>query len=158
MKKFLKPAALVAITIFTLASCKKEETPNPGNNGTNTPPAPTKTELITSKTWKLSSATLSPAVMGETDYMKMIKDCDKDNTLKFNADKTLVIDNGSMRCNAMDPQTFSKTWALNTNETVVSIGSSSFNLVDVNTSALKLSHSMTYNGTNYTVTEVYSGQ
>lgn len=157
MKKILKPAFLIAMTVVALASCKKEEAQAPANNNPGTP-APTKTQLITAKTWTVSSMTISPAMNGQSDITSMIEPCAKDDTWKFNASKNVTIDEGAQKCDMMGPQTKTKTWGFDGNEANITIGSDTYGLKEVSATSLKLTHTMQYNGTTYTVTEAFSGK
>ena len=45
-----------------------------------------------------------------------LADCDKDNTYKFNTDKTLVEDAGAVKCSTSDPQTETGSWDFNNSD------------------------------------------
>jgi len=129
--------ALFSLLIFT--SCSKND------------PAPalkTKTELLTSSSWKFSAATV-----GGTDVSGFLQACQKDNILTFTPAGTGTLDEGPTKCNGSDPQTNPFTWNFLTNETQLFIsatlftgGSSTFTLVTLSATQLVLSQNITVSG------------
>ncbi len=73
-----------------------------------------KTELLTSGTWKLSSAKMfgvsSPP-----------EDCTADDVHTFQVTGTYLFDEGASKCDPEDEQSYSGTWELTSNETVITI-------------------------------------
>ena len=100
---------IAAVIIFTPA-CKKDSTP-----------AKTKTELISSSSWKFDYAKV-----GGTDVSAYLKPCEKDNILVFNAGGSGTIDEGATKCNGADPQTRTFTWSYLNNETLLQINTPLF--------------------------------
>lgn len=99
MKKlFLLPLAALA-----LGSCKKNDDNSPA------PTAPSKTDLLTAKNWRISTATVTLAGL---PLPGAIEACSLDDFLKFNADKTLVHDEGASKCDPSDPQKDNGTWSM----------------------------------------------
>lgn len=109
-------SALIAIFaiafLSTLESCTKDE----DATGSSTP---SKTSLLSSDGWVLSSANVS--FNGQTmDMMTFMDDCDKDDILFFKADKSVVEDAGALKCDPSDDQTADAgTWAFNSGETKI---------------------------------------
>lgn len=135
-------SSIALVTFFT--SCEKEDD--------NNPPAKTKTELITTGSWRFSSATV-----GGTDASPALQACQKDNLLSFVAAGTGSVDEGAAKCNAGDPQTSPFTWNFQTGETVLFVsatlfsgGSSTFTIVTLSTSQLVLSQVITIAGSPQT--------
>lgn len=127
------------LSLFILSSCEKDEDPV----------IKTKTELITSFTWKFGTATV-----GGTDVSASLPTCQKDNIMTFTTAGTGTVDEGPTKCNAGDPQTNPFTWSFATNETVLNIstilftgGSNTFNIIALNESQLVLSQTITVGGT-----------
>lgn len=112
MKKSLALLLLLPV-IFFITSCEKEKDNNP------TPK--TKTELLTTGTWKFSSATSSGI-----DVSAALQSCQKDNIYQFNTGGTGSIDEGATKCNSGDPQTSALTWAWLSNETKLQLSAPLF--------------------------------
>lgn len=77
----------------------------------------TKTEMLTSGSWRMSAATVSPALQGITDLYSLLPSCTKDDFTTFNANGTKVDDEGATKCDPDDPQTVNGTWEFAENET-----------------------------------------
>ena len=108
----MKKIFLFLGTMAVLSACKKsDESPATASS---------RTELLTAKSWRLSSATIT-ANGFPVSSSTFIQDCSKDDTFKFNADKTLVQDAGTIKCNTSDPQTQTGTWALNSDQSKLTI-------------------------------------
>lgn len=129
---------LLAFGLFSFSACNKDEAPTPK----------TRTELITTATWKFGAATV-----GGTDVSSQLQACQKDNVMTFVSDGSGTLDEGLTKCNSGDPQSTSITWNFATNETVLHIntvlfagGSNDFNIVALNESQLVLSQTITVGG------------
>ena len=104
MKKYFSAAtavlALAALT--TIQSCKKDEDDDKAT------PSVSKESLLTSDGWVQKSAELAGV-----DVYALIPDCEKDNIIYFNADKTGTKDEGALKCDDADPQSSDiGTWEL----------------------------------------------
>ncbi len=149
------------IRIFTIAalmmgfvSCQKEENNDQRNGET---PAPTKQEILASKTWLLTGMTISPAMQGVSDIFPMVDACQKDNTWKFTngSNKTLLIDEGSNMCRDSKQQT-TTTWDLNDAGDKLTIDKYDYSMKDLSTGGFKLEEEWVEDGKHYTITSVYS--
>ena len=114
MKKLL----LLATGLLALAACKKND---------DAAPSPSRTDLLTAKLWRVSAQTTTSTPTSGTptttdDYATQSA-CERDNFVKFNADKTLVVDEGPTKCSTYDPQTQSFTWALSADQTKLLVSS-----------------------------------
>lgn len=114
MKKTLFPTmlALSLLTTVLFVSCAKDEPKK----------APTKTELLCSSPWIMTSLTVDPAVdLGNgiviTDYFTQVPACVKDNLNKYNSDGKGIYDEGASKCDPKDPQTTGFTWLFSADET-----------------------------------------
>jgi hypothetical protein len=143
-KHFVLLLALPAL--FFLSSCEKEKDADPPK---------TKTELISTGTWRYSSATV-----GGINADPLLQACQKDNTLLFVATGTGTVDEGATKCNSGDPQTIPFTWSfanaeaeLNVSATLFTGGSTVFNIITLSESQLVLSQ--TINGQVMIVTFVH---
>lgn len=56
-----------------------------------------------------------------TDLFAQYEDCEKDGTTKFLTNGTYAEDEGSLKCDASDPQTLTGTWVFNPGETVLTM-------------------------------------
>ncbi len=98
----MKKLFLLCLGIATLGACKKNSEP--------APPSTTRTDLLTTPKWKLSGGTISAGV-GTFPLSTIVGTCYNDDTFKFNTDKTVVNDAGTVKCNATDPQTQTGSWS-----------------------------------------------
>ena len=91
----------------------------------NTPPAKTKTELITEKDWVLTSTKMEPGIEYSgftfTDASMFIESCIKDNLYSFKPDSTISMDEGATKCDSTAEQTVENagTWHFNEDQTQI---------------------------------------
>ena len=130
MKKIIFP--ILAFSSVILFSCDKD----------NDPPAPSKTEHITSSSWKFDKATA-----GGFDVSSQVPACYKDNVVTFQANGNGTIAEGAVICAPPTPPTF--TWSFQTNETVLALstplfagGTGNFNIVTLNQTNLVVAQDM----------------
>jgi hypothetical protein len=102
--------AVMLVLIVGFAACGKEEDP-----------PPTKTQLLTSASWKFKSASVSGV-----DITNQLQACQKDNVYTFNSSGSSAMDEGATKCNAADPQSTSGTWSFASNETIINLASPLF--------------------------------
>ena len=102
----------------------------------------TKTEMITSSSWKFDKATA-----GGFDISSQVDACIKDNIVTFSANGTGTIVEGPIVC--APPTASAFTWSFQTNETVLSLstpliagGSGTFQIVTLNQVNLAISQDM----------------
>ena len=110
--------SLLCVT-FLFSACKKDDD------------VTTKTDLLTSSSWKITALTIDPAlptfdnegnITGSTnDLFAMLEDCSKDDIYSFNTDKTLSMDEGASKCDNSDPQKSTGSWSFNSDETTLTI-------------------------------------
>jgi len=142
MKNYFKILSLLSIaTILVVSSCKKEED------------SKSLSDYLTAGNWKVTAMTINPGIDFQgtviTDYYSLnTEDCSKDDFMKFNADGTLIEDEGSIKCNPDDPQTVTSNWTLNENTSVLSItypdgDSESITIVSINETTFVVSNTIT---------------
>ena len=102
---------LFVLGVAALGACKK-------NNETS--PEASRTELLTAKSWRLAAATIT-AGTSKTDEFAASQACERDNFLKFNTNKSVVVDEGATRCDPSDAQTQTSTWDFNNDQTKLTI-------------------------------------
>ena len=131
----------VALVYLLISSCSK-------NNSAVVPKTPTKSEMLTSSSWKFSAATVSGS-----DVSGFMQTCQKDNILLFQSAGTGTVDEGTTKCNASDAQTNPFTWNFTGTESVLHIstvlftgGSSDFSLVSLTSTTLVVSQNITVSG------------
>lgn len=147
MKKQIYSLIILFTTVSFFASCGKD------NGDDNPPTAKTKTELISTGTWKFSTATV-----GGMNVASFIQACQKDNTMTFVATGSGTLDEGATRCDVADPQTRSFTWNFASSESVLHVstvlftgGSSDFNVVSITETQLVGSQVVDFGGGPQTV-------
>src|SRR6185295_16768183 len=105
---------LIAATV-TAVSCKKE--------GGSESKQKTKTELLTTGSWKRTGLTSTPAYdwYGDgtytTDILSVMKICEADNVDTYKSNGTGDTDEGATLCNQSDPQAWPFVWEFADNET-----------------------------------------
>ncbi|GAB3635255.1 hypothetical protein GCM10027422_08450 [Hymenobacter arcticus] len=109
---------LLAAGLLALGACKKNDT---------AAPTPSRTDLLTAKPWRLAAQTTtstpSSGPATTTDDYATLSACERDNFVKFNPDKTLLVDEGPTRCSASLPQTSAFTWDFNADQTKLLVAS-----------------------------------
>jgi hypothetical protein len=149
--------SLLTLT-FLFSACKKDDQ------------APTKTELLTQSLWKMTGYTMEPGfptfddegnITGTTnDMFATMGDCEKDNTNKFNTDKTVVTDEGATKCDNSDPQKTTSTWSFNAGETVLTITDDGdavpLTVLELTDKVLKLKFTETFDSETFSATITFS--
>lgn len=116
------------------------------------------TELLTGTDWRITAWTVSPAILGITDWYANMEPCEKDDSFSFNSDGSASIDEGASKCDPDDPQTETGTWSFNSDETLLTIiadgETQSWEIIDLTNKVLKIKWVNTDpdDGTTYTFT------
>jgi hypothetical protein len=128
---FTRTTTVILACSLLFASCKKK------NDDDNNPKGKTKTELISTGTWKFSTATVSgiPVSSG-------IDACQKDNILTFTSTGTGTIDEGGNKCSGNE-QISPFTWNFASSETILHVsavfftgGNNDFDIVEISETKL----------------------
>lgn len=121
-KNYLVRSLILGLVLMIgFSSCSKDD----GADDSSTPA--TKTDILTAHLWKLKSAKVSPGVtdpiLGITidDFTAFMEACDRDDTFEFNADGTVIADEGATKCDSSDPQSESGNWSFQNDETSILI-------------------------------------
>jgi hypothetical protein len=156
MAQFTKKAALIILSVAVIAGCKKDDNKNSSTS---------KTQLLTTGNWKLTSDYLDPGYdvngdgIADHEMINFYDACEKDNTLTFKSDGTVTIDEGPTKCNPTDPQSQSTTWKFVNNESQLDVGpvgsDNVVDLVQLSTTVLKIKETYTSQGVTYTETYTY---
>ena len=116
---------VIGCLILGVTGCSKDDTPEAVTLATTTPVAQTKTELLTDKNWVTTAATLSPGYTDSltgifiTDYLSVLPACIKDDFILFNTNGNYTDDEGALKCDSIDPQTQTGTWAFDSTEEII---------------------------------------
>jgi len=144
---------LMIISIATFLSCEKDK---------ENPAVKTKTELITTGTWKLTAYTSNPAYdwygTGDyaTDILAALNPCEADGFDTYKTNGTVEINEGALKCDAGDPQTFTANWQFTNNESKIMYdGFDEYELVDLTETTMRLQQTFVENGVSYTHYETY---
>jgi hypothetical protein len=108
-------------SLLVLAACQKDDSSG------STPK--TKTELITSSSWKYNDAKIDTDNNGTGDQpipSGFVEACQLDNTITFSSNGSGNIDEGPTKCDDADPQTLPFTWSFTSNETMINFSSAVF--------------------------------
>jgi hypothetical protein len=97
----MKKLILLCVSLATLGACKKNSEPAPST---------TRTDLLTTPKWKLTGGTISTGAF-TLPISTFVGACYNDDTFKFNTDKTVLNDAGTVKCNTTDPQTQTGSWS-----------------------------------------------
>ncbi|MFM9028652.1 MAG: lipocalin family protein [Bacteroidota bacterium] len=147
MKKNFNYVLAFVLSIALFNSCSKDDD---SNNTT----APTKTQLLTAHSWKLTGLTVNG-----TDQFASVDACEKDNLYTFQSNGTGTLDEGASKCDPADPQTTNLTWAFASNETILTLndgsGALDLTLATLTSDQLRLSITDTSLGIPLTVVQTF---
>jgi len=134
----------------SLLSCKKD------------PPVKSRTELLSTGTWKRTALTSNPAYdwyangTSDTDILSYMWPCEKDNFDTYRTNGMIEVNEGPTKCDPSDPQTWSVSWEFIKNETVILFeGSYEYIIDELTETTLKLRGTFEENGVTYTHYEAY---
>ena len=138
--KTLSQYVLLAAMSALAVGCGKDKDPTP----------PTKTELLTAKSWRISGAVTVTTTTGQptttVDDFATARACEKDDFIKFNTDKTARFDQGPLVCQGSQ-QTETGAWDFNSDQTKLTLGAAGssvvgqYNLAELSATTLKISES-----------------
>ncbi len=143
---------------FLFSSCQKDDD------------VTVNTDLLTSSIWKMTAVTVDPAfptfdyegnITGSTnDFFSMIEDCLKDDTYSYNADKSLVLDEGASKCDNSDPQKVTGSWSFNSDETTLTITFDGYpqtmTIIELTDKVIKLKYTDVAEGMTFSMTVTFS--
>ena len=153
MKQKTKLVALIMIaSISTFFSCKSKD---------DTLPSKTRTELLTTGTWKYTASIISPAYdyygTGNpvTDIFSIMLPCEKDDFETYKTGGIWEYNEGPTKCDASYPQVFTDSWRFDANETKLFVGAVECTILELSDTKLKLRYSFEDNGVTYTEEDSY---
>lgn len=135
------------LAILLLASCKKDKT--------------SVADLLKdSKGWVQKSITTDPplVILGTpiTDIFAQLDNCVKDDIIFFQDNNKYVTDEGPTKCNPLDPQTETGTWALSADEKVITVDGESWDVLELTKSTLKVKYNYVDGGLTYAFTATFA--
>jgi len=154
MKKIFLQSLILSFAGFVIfISCKKDKEDN----------APkTKTEFITTGTWKLTAYTSTPAYdwygngVFATNILAALNPCEADGFDTYKINGILEINEGALKCSPMDPQTFTATWEFTDNENkILYDGFDKYELTELTATTMRLRSTFVENGVTYTHYETF---
>ena len=113
--------SILLVSALVSGGCQKEDSSSPSTK--------TKTELLTSSSWKYNDAKIDTDNNGTGDQAipaGFVESCQTDNKITFTSNGSGTIDEGPTKCDAADPQTLPFTWSFTTNETMINFSSALF--------------------------------
>lgn len=111
----LAAAAMAALALVFASACKKDDDKS-------------RTDLLTQpECWSITKIEVYDATTDRW-FPDQIDDCDKDDCYKFNTDGTYVFNEGLVKCNPDDPETYTGDWSLSADETELTYGVGGINL------------------------------
>ena len=123
--------SIALMAVLTFSACKKDD-----------PTPPTKTELI-SRNWKITALSGTFPPLPAIDLYAQMSACEKDNIMKVSSNGTYILDEGLTKCNASDPQVVeSGNWSFSSNETKITIGSDTFDIVSLSATTLVITQTV----------------
>src|SRR6187399_2740212 len=144
---------LMITAIATILSCEKSK---------EEPVVKTKSELITTGTWKLTAYTSTPAYdwygngVFATNILAALNPCEADGFDTYKINGILEINEGALKCSPMDPQTFTATWEFTDNENkILYDGFDEYELTELTATTMRLRSTFVENGVTYTHYETF---
>lgn len=132
----LRKLSFIFFLGILMAGCQKK-------NDNSVPESPkTKTDLISSSSWKFSKAGIDQDNNGTIDYdlpAGLLQPCESDNILTFKSDKTGLADEGATKCDPTSPQSTPFTWSFGSNETELDFSNTIFAGISGNAKIIELS-------------------
>ena len=118
---------LTALTVLFITACSKKDT------------TISKTQLLTSGTWKLTAVVSDNDADGtyETDDYTGFPDCYKDNFYSFHTNGVLEMNEGPLKCDPTDPQTETTNWQLINNDVNLVIWNDTWEVLELTNTTLK---------------------
>lgn len=103
---------LACLFSLFLVSCGKN-----GDDG----PAKSRTELLTTGSWKIASVGVDFNKDGKIDFPYSLEDCETDNTYSFLDGGEGIADEGTNKCDPSSQQTATFAWSFKNDEKILNI-------------------------------------
>jgi len=152
-KTHLASLLILIVAAIAFISCKKDNSESKQK---------TKTELLTTGSWKRTALISNPAYdwYGDgtfaTDVLSVMKPCELDNLDTYRPNGIWELNEGPTKCDQGDPQTWTLSWAFADNETkLIFDGYDEYILDELTETTLKFHSTFVENGVTYTQVETY---
>ena len=153
MKQGIRQTILILalFEVMTFQACQKKD---------NEPMSPKK-QLITTVTWKMTNQTTNPGVDMdsdgdvETNTYDYLVHCAKDDLITFKTNGDAEVDEGSLSCIPLAPQTSSWPWSFKDNETILLFRGTEYTLVELSATTLRLRNNYNNAGMSYILETTY---
>ncbi len=119
----MKPTVLALLIILAFTGCSKND-----NDGEST-----RTQLLISAAWKFQTAGVdldNNNTIDEPIPDMVLEACDLDNTFVFRENGTGFVDNGTLKCDATEPQTVEFGWSFTDNQQKITLTQLDFGGLD----------------------------
>ena len=142
MKRMIRMACIVSISMISFTSCKKDEK--------------TRMELMTAGNWKIVSDQEKTGTGAWQENIQTYSACELDNYIKFSANNTFEFNEGPTKCDPMDDQSETAPWAFENNESSINIYGEVLGVEELSGSVLILTSSDTFGGTTTYYKQVFN--
>ena len=142
MKKMIRIACIISISMIFFTSCKKDEK--------------SKMELITSGNWKLVSGQERTGNAAWQENIQTYSPCELDNYIKFSTNSTFELNEGPTKCDPQDDQSINAPWAFENGESSVNIYGEVLAIEELSGSKLVLTYFDAFGGTTTYYKQVFS--
>ena len=135
------------ITLGIMACNKKNDSPVNNN--------PSKTEMLTSGTWKITSFKEDEDGNGsyETENFPLLPSCLSDNYYTFKTNGQMEMNENTIKCDPADPQTETTTWQFTQNETRLTFYGDEYIIDALTNTTLRIKDDLTTYGSMLTFTK-----
>ena len=127
-----KAALLFVLTGIALTGCQKD----------TEPASPSKTQMLTGSPWHITAYTRTTGSGAPANYLNTVfpNACERDDRYAFNTNGTQIRTEGPTACSGNTSQTVVGTypWNLNSAQTQLTIGNTTFDVVQLSADALQL--------------------
>jgi hypothetical protein len=134
-----------------LAACSREEVS-----------IKSESEILASKDWRYTTSTFTTISANKSSTEDTVKDCEKDDILRFSLQGEYQHDRGNLKCNNNEERLLTGPWNFQRdgNNKILSITKGAYPvryiLEEVTERAFKISLAYTVNGTRYILTTEYT--
>jgi hypothetical protein len=142
---------LFCFALAFLAACSREEVN-----------IKSESEILVSTDWRYTHSTFTTISKGQSSTEDSVKDCDKDDILRFTLQGEYTLDKGNLKCDNKEARLTSGTWAFQKDGNVKTMTMSrgvypvKYTLEAVTERAFKISTTYYVTGTQYVVTTEYT--
>jgi len=125
--KLFLPLLLVSAVIF-ISGCNKDKDDK----------SLSRSDILTIGKWRMTALKMTPPVdydgdgIVDSDVYAFIEACDKDDYFTFMKDGTLELNEGTLKCDPLDPQTQTDNWSFVNDEKEIIIAGDRCTILELN--------------------------